>query len=560
VAVVPRDLDGEVASTGFCVLRALEEVLESRFLFYFTRTEQFINALLQHVRGANYPAVTDRNVRDAEIPWPARSEQRRIVEILDQADALRQQRRAAGEKAQRILPALFHKLFGDPLASSTRWDVRPIGDITTLVTSGVTPRGGAVNYVANGPYFIRSQNVRMNRMDFSDVACLPPDIHSSMERTRVRRGDVLLNITGASIGRVAWFDCDHEANVNQHVCIIRLTDDARPEYVSFLLSTPYGQMLINRAQTGATRQGLNHENVRGMLIPLPPRPKQDAFADVATQVTSLMQHQESVASRIDLTLSNILYRAFTGELTAQWRKSNKDQLDAEIQEQIVALEEAKAVQPKRGRKVTNSRFGGTVTGQNAGHDMFNKAALVTYIVTKCHDPQRPLGRTKLAKLFYLVQRRAEISLTEQFACRAAGPLDDAIHKFLNLAKKNGWLTLAKAQGKLKPVVPGDSPQPAIDHVHQRWPHAVAAIDDVLDKMKEWGWEALERWATVENAAHQLIIDGKPVTLAAIKEVIAAEPKWRPKLDRDAFSDVKIQRTLRGLRDHGYLPAEAGANH
>lgn len=166
----------------------------------------------------------------------------------------------------------------------------------------------------------------------------------------------------------------------------------------------------------------------------------------------------------------------------------------------------------------------------------------------------------LAKLFYLVQRRAEISLTQQFVRRAAGPLDDTIHKFLNLAKKQHWLNLLpKTETKLMPVVPGDTPQPAIDHVRQRWASVLPLIDQVLDGMKGWTWRTLERWATVENAAQQLVAEGKPTTLAAIKDVIASDPAWRPKLDRPEFSDLEIQRTLKGLRKHGYLPTEAGAS-
>lgn len=558
VAMVPDDLDGEVASTGFCVLRALADVLDPRFLFYFTRTEQFINALLQHVRGANYPAVTDRNVLEAEIPWPARSEQKRIVDILDQADALRQQRRAADEKAQRILPALFHKLFGDPLRNTKNW---PLMKFEEVAPSRLGKMLDAKQQTGEHPRpYLRNANVQWNCFDLRDV--LQMDFApAEREEFALRRGDLLI-CEGGEVGRCAiWCDELPECYFQKALHRARPIDGkATAEYLLYLIWALALRGGLSDSTSQVTIAHLTGVKLKQMAIPIPPYPLQQQFSNLVSSVEQPLGTRDDCGKRIEHLFDVLLHRAFTGELTSGWREAHKGELEAEMQEQTAALGEAKTAHPKRGRKATTSRSGGTVGGRNAGHDMFNKAALVTYIVTKCHDPQRPLGRTKLAKLFYLVQRRAEISLTEQFSRRAAGPLDDAIPKVLNLAKKKGWVALAKAQGKLKPVVPGDKPQAAIEYVKQRWPDGLAAIDEVLDKMKGWGWEALERWATVENAAQQLAADGKPATLAAIKGVIAAEPKWKPKLERDAFSDLNIQRTLKGLRDHGYLPAEAGANH
>src|SRR6516225_4251770 len=103
------------------------------------------------------------------------------------------------------------------------WSVRPIDDLAAQVGSGVTPRGGRESYLKEGVPLIRSQNVLMNRLDLTDVAYIGEDVHESMSRSSLQPGDLLLNITGASIGRVAvvpaWLQT---ANVNQHVCRIRL--------------------------------------------------------------------------------------------------------------------------------------------------------------------------------------------------------------------------------------------------------------------------------------------------------------------------------------------------
>ena len=118
VAMVPACLDGHIASTGFCVLRPDRAVVEPRYLFYRTITPGFVAALTAQVRGASYPAVSDKDVRQVEILLPPLAEQRRIVEILDQADNLRRLRAEADAKADRILPSLFVRMFGDPATKS----------------------------------------------------------------------------------------------------------------------------------------------------------------------------------------------------------------------------------------------------------------------------------------------------------------------------------------------------------------------------------------------------------------------------------------------------------
>ena len=178
----------------------------------------------------------------------------------------------------------------------------------------------------------------MNRLDLTDAACLPSEIHAAMSRTHVQFGDVLLNITGASIGRAAWYDQrDREANVSQHVCIIRLTGAALPEFVSVFLSTQYGQLLIQRAQTGATRQGLNHENVRRIPLILPPQPEQLRFAQCVARLRANEEERRSTEEDIETLFLTMVHRAFTGELTARWREAHMKELLAEMEAQTKHL-------------------------------------------------------------------------------------------------------------------------------------------------------------------------------------------------------------------------------
>jgi type I restriction enzyme, S subunit len=155
VAVVPKQLDGEFASTGFCVLRPDRSRVDTRYLFYFAQTAPFIHRLTKAASGASYPAVTDSDILETPIPLPALPEQQRISTMLEQADRARRTRRYALELSDTFLPALFLELFGDPVRNPKGWHKKPLGEVCGI-RRGASPRpierflGGSVPWVKIG--------------------------------------------------------------------------------------------------------------------------------------------------------------------------------------------------------------------------------------------------------------------------------------------------------------------------------------------------------------------------------------------------------------------------
>ena len=148
---------------------------------------------------------------------------------------------------------------------SEDWEQRKLGDITTNIGSGKTPKGGAAAYKDDGIALIRSQNVNGDRVDLSDVVFIDEQTDEDMKNSRVLKGDVLLNITGASIGRSAVFTRELRANVNQHVCIIRTKgSDASPEFIQLNIISSNGQNQIDSFQAGGGREGLNFHQIGKM--------------------------------------------------------------------------------------------------------------------------------------------------------------------------------------------------------------------------------------------------------------------------------------------------------
>ncbi len=227
------------------------------------------------------------------------------------------------------------------LPEGWRW-VR-IGEVESFIGSGITPRGGKNVYVSSGIIFIRSQNVHPGGLRLDDVAYITPEINSTMERSIALPGDVLLNITGASIGRSTSIpESFQQANVNQHVCIIRMYHGILPKYLSFFLNSTFGQAQIFLAQGGVTRQGLNYSQVRSISFPFPSTPEQQKLIEEIERYFSIADEVESTIKQ-SLTQSerlrqSILKKAFEGKLVPQ----NPNDEPAEKLLERITLEKVKA--------------------------------------------------------------------------------------------------------------------------------------------------------------------------------------------------------------------------
>ena len=144
-----------------------------------------------------------------------------------------------------------------------------LGSLTEKIGSGKTPLGGERVYTKKGILFLRSQNIYPDCLHLDDVAYIPEAIDEEMSTTRVKMNDILLNISGASIGRCTIFKLDEPANVNQHVCIIRTFPDLSPLFLTYYLQSRFGQQQIFKYTTKGNREGLNFQQIGNFEIPIP---------------------------------------------------------------------------------------------------------------------------------------------------------------------------------------------------------------------------------------------------------------------------------------------------
>ena len=162
------------------------------------------------------------------------------------------------------------------------WSIVKIKAGVHKVGSGKTPSGGATSYADEGVLFLRSQNVYDTGLELSNPTYITPEVDEEMKGTRVFPNDVLLNITGGSIGRCCIFPESLEtANVNQHVSIIRVDERVfLPEFMHYYWISPLGSMAINLYQTGGNREGMSAEAIKNTPIILMPLEEQKHICKV----------------------------------------------------------------------------------------------------------------------------------------------------------------------------------------------------------------------------------------------------------------------------------------
>lgn len=194
------------------------------------------------------------------------------------------------------------------------WTIEALGELSEFVTSG--SRGWAQFYSAHGALFIRSQNVRDGQLRFDDVQYVSPPSGAEGNRTKVERNDLLITITGNSVGNVALvgqaFD---EAYISQHVGLVRLKEPTRSAYICRYLSpNSPGNPQIAGSQSGQSKPGLNLQNLKDFHIALPPSSTElEAITSALSDVDELLAAlDQMIAKKRDLKQA-AMQQLLTGE-------------------------------------------------------------------------------------------------------------------------------------------------------------------------------------------------------------------------------------------------------
>ncbi|MEZ4942585.1 MAG: restriction endonuclease subunit S [Saprospiraceae bacterium] len=274
LALSSKEFEGKYVSNQFPTFLVDETKADRQFIGFYLKRRMVWEMLFERGKGmgSRRRTLKPESLLGLEIPLPPLSEQRRISERLQGLQGkIEVVRRLRGEQVKAV-DAIAENLIGEVFERNKQYKKHFLKDLASKIGSGSTPKGGRSAYPESGIPFIRSLNVRMRKFQYEGIVFIDQETHAAMKGTQIQPNDVLLNITGASIGRVACVPSDlKEANINQHTCIVRPKPEILDyEFLMFWLSQPNVQAIINDEQKGATRQGFTKRQIENFEIPMPP--------------------------------------------------------------------------------------------------------------------------------------------------------------------------------------------------------------------------------------------------------------------------------------------------
>lgn len=196
------------------------------------------------------------------------------------------------------------------------WVQKKIDNLTTKIGSGKTPKGGSANYLSEGIPFFRSQNIQNGYLNLNDLVYIDSEIDESMKNSKSYFGDILLNITGASIGRSAINTLSKtHINMNQHVCIIRLKKEFSFNFLGQFLLSPQGQKKIFKAQSGGSREGLNFKEIGSIKVNIPKNfNEQEKIGDFFSKLDHQIDLEEKKLELLEQQKRGYMQKIFSQEL------------------------------------------------------------------------------------------------------------------------------------------------------------------------------------------------------------------------------------------------------
>ena len=312
--VVPENAPPLNCNQAVAIIRPTQKVFRS-FLRHWLES----NDAQSQMRGSTVTGTIQNlslaQVGNLQVPLPPLPEQIRIAAILDQADALRVKRREALTQLNSLTQAIFIEMFGDPISNPKKWNMVRLGDHTLKMGSGSTPTGGDTAYKESGISLIRSLNVHDGRFTYKNLAFIDDQQASKLSNVKVEEGDVLLNITGASVARVCRAPKNVlPARVNQHVMIIRPKPTIDSMYLEQLLLSPIMKKNLLQIGAGATRESITKAQAEELKVICPPPVLQQKFAKRIELVAGIRLSHTASLKELDNLFTSLQHRAFRGEL------------------------------------------------------------------------------------------------------------------------------------------------------------------------------------------------------------------------------------------------------
>ena len=486
-----------------------------------------------------------QDMKNINIIVPSISEQQRTADFLDkqcaEIDTVLEKTRASIEEYKKLKQSVITQAVtkgirpNRPMKDSgiewigeipEDWEISKIKYGVTKVGSGKTPSGGAETYADKGVLFLRSQNVYNTGLVLEPATYITEQVDEEMKNTRVQPRDVLLNITGGSIGRCCIFPEELQtANVNQHVSIIRVIEGIfLPEYMHYYWLSALGTMSINLLQTGGNREGLSADAIKNSLIPILTVEEQHEIIgyldEKCIEIDKLILKKEQFLSELESYKKSLIYEYVTGK-----------------KEILVQSTTATVYQFPANHHASKPRFA--------------QAVLVAKILDGFG--KQAAGRVKLEKSLYTIETHLGFNFDTNYIRQVAGPLDHSVYDCeAIICKYNNWFTKNKNHSTVvyKPTKNKDGYKKYYEKYFSEYN---SEIERIIAIFRDCNMDKAEKIATVYAAWNDHVIAGTSFSdKDVVDDILNHWHKSKERFSREEWLDA-----MEFLRNNNLIPRGYG---
>ena len=321
IAIVPEELDEQICSTGYFVLRAKPEV-DFRFIFYFLQTEVFMAAMEKLQKGASYPAVTDGDVRSQPIPVPSLPEQQRIVGLLDEAfEGLATAQAHAAQNLQNARDLFESHLNAVFTQRGKGWRQTMLGEEIDLL-AGFAFKSSQYTINEKDIRLLRGDNIIQGCLRWDDVKRWPANDITEYKTYWLSEGDVVLAMdrpwVKAGMKYAMMTRDDLPCLLVQRTARLRGGENLDNRFLKLLIGSAAFTSHILGVQTGIGVPHISGQQIKDFLFWLPSLNEQQRIADnldaLSAETQRLTRIYEQKLAALAALKKSLLHQAFSGEL------------------------------------------------------------------------------------------------------------------------------------------------------------------------------------------------------------------------------------------------------
>lgn len=325
---------GLCAFAGYLIRFKLNKSLvDPKYVNYFTKTIMYKNWVLTKKRSAAQPNINGKEYSSLELHIPPLSEQRHIVEILDHADEIRKLRNQADEKAEKIIPAVFYEMFGDPATTDSNVKIK---DIVRRVEQKDFRKLTEEKFK-----YIDISSIDGNKGKIISVSFFIGPKAPSRAKQIVKYNDVIISTVRPYLKATALIPEDLDNQVcSTGFCVLRTKNDFGFGFLYALSRLDWFSNSLMSMAKGASYPAVSTNDIMSLNIPYPIENEDliKKFDGIIINLEHERNYREKSAQRVTDLFELLLSKAFDGSLTSSWREAHMKELLKEMEEQKKYLE------------------------------------------------------------------------------------------------------------------------------------------------------------------------------------------------------------------------------